>query len=134
MQFQRTLSWLFALYLILLLNLGPGLHRAGLFGFHAHRDASATSSDASTTDHSGCGCRHGMPPVEPDSELPSGQLVTDVSDCAFCKFFAQYRLTFTVSYYQALEVESDFHFFDLTQEYLLTPFVPHARGPPALVG
>ena len=82
MRFKQLAICFFTGYLVLLLNFGPSLHRAHIFGFH-HQP----NSTASRTHHSHCcsGALHS--PSTPDHS----QTVQRSHDCSFCKFFDQYH-------------------------------------------
>lgn len=117
MRQNRQKTWFLLGYLVLLLNLGPSLHRAQFFGLHSHGgscchhhgDLQTTHGHASDDhlkhshchDHAHHDCSAGSALVALQSlstqSLASSGLSdgTDAAahDCLFCKFFEHYQAT-----------------------------------------
>jgi len=116
-------------YLGLLLNLGPSLHHAPIFGLHGHSHSHSTESVC----HSCCGHSHAhhTQPAQ-DSNADSVASFSDNHDCSFCKFFDQYHVIV-----ERVETVEAFSFAEIREAVIADdPFavclVPLARGPPIL--
>ena len=131
MQLRRKLGWSFLIYLILLLNLGPGLHRAGIFGLHSHQTSESFDFGDGFELSETCGCcNHSLPLKSDDS--PSGSISKLPDECSFCQFFSKYQVTFTVSDLVLSESES---VLDSSEQLPFAPevqIIAQARGPPTV--
>lgn len=122
MQYKQAKICIFVAYLGLLINLGPSLHHADLFGFH---DGTGSCSSC-------CHCQALPHPAE-----SSENLVVDRSthghDCPFCQFFDQLHVI--------VDANETFEFSELASIISArrpingrwSTFFPVARGPPAAV-
>ncbi len=112
-------------YLVLLLNLGPAWHRAPIFGIHDH---GTVGHDAGVCS---CGHNHAGESASRESTADeAGSIDLPSCDCAVCKFFKQYNVTFHGSTVDGLKlvVHQAAHHrkIDASQPLLLH----RARGPP----
>jgi hypothetical protein len=111
-------------YLGLLLNLGPSLHHAPIFGLHGQ------DNEAGSCQHSCCGHSH-APPAQQTSNDNSVVSTNVHHDCSFCKFFDQLHVV--VVNVETIEV-SDFAFLleaIRSEQPPSVKFSPLARGPPS---
>jgi len=126
---QLTICF-FVGYLGLLLNLGPSLHHAPIFGLHSHNHSSHGTKSVC---HSCCGHSHAdYRQPEQDSNVDSVASTNDNHDCSFCKFFDQYHVI--VDRVETVEASG---FAEIREAVIaVDPFavslVPLARGPPIL--
>ena len=140
-QFLKT--WFLLVYWVLLVNLGPSLHRAHFFGLHcdhcsdscSHEDhcnadghCHASMSPEELQQHLSC-CHNSSPPVSHEASDDSGS-VNSHHDCAFCRFFGQYHVVFSVYTVEVSSVPAELCY--LQQDSLVDPVAldPIARGPP----
>jgi hypothetical protein len=113
-------------YLVLLLNLGPSLHRAHIFGLHAAQLGSSGHTSSC------CGHCHSSPShPHGHSAAEESQQAHDDHDCAFCKFFDQYHVVRSVPF--AWQSLGQMSLQDCLKPSALRAesFSPIARGPPS---
>lgn len=129
--------WFLLVYWVLLMNLGPSLHRAQFFGLHCHHCSdSCTDKGHSHSDmapeqlRQHLACCHGCHAFDSVDEVNSGKLLGD-DDCSFCRFFAQYNVVLSVFILECssapielCSAHRDWHVDSVTLD-------PLARGPPA---
>lgn len=125
MRCNRVTTWLILTYLVLLVNLGPSLHRAELFGLHGHSSIQSDDVVAPTC----CSCHHhfSRENSSPDGEVP---VVASNHDCAFCKFFDQYTVVFHA--FQFAQFKEPIHLpcFENLPSKVSYSVPTVARGPP----
>ena len=113
MRRNRLKTWFVLGYMVLLLNLGPSVHRAHFFGFHCHSHHSSCNAVSHLAFTHDC-CSHGGNVHidghgkgasdnscdhfcgDADTSTQSHQLVAGKAthdDCPLCKFFDQYNVT-----------------------------------------
>ena len=121
MQYFQSTIRLLLIYLVLLLNLGPSLHRAEFFGLHSEPGVPSSS----------CSCCHHFSHGDSESDTGHVPIVHAEHDCSFCKFFDQFHVVDTT--FQLAEFSSQ---VELLAE--IRPTIPvftvsacQARGPPA---
>ena len=112
-------TWLLIGYLVLLVNLGPSLHRAHFFNFHSL--TSAGESVAVT----GCSClAHGT--------TVDTQAVSSSHECPFCEFFDKYNVVVDAPNLGDLQTQFFLRVFDGVQAPFVDSVPMVARGPPAV--
>lgn len=136
---SKITSWFFFSYLVLLLNFGPSLHHAPIFGLHVEQNHLSNHADES---HSCCCClshlqRNTLIP-SPATEVPADvESAPDLNDpgqgqhnCVFCKFFDEYNVV--VASFDCAPIETPFSLFlSELSDGASAEFVPNvARGPP----
>ena len=137
---SKTNSWFLLGYFVLLLNFGPSLHHAPIFGLHATHPSSSAHSSCS------CGCHHHhgtsdqwelrTPIAELQTDVQANALVSaesfakDESGCAFCKFFDEFN--FVIAGLKCTDVETPLLTLASTKTASGTPsaLLVLARGPP----
>lgn len=113
-------TWFLLSYLVLLLNLGPSLHRAHFFGLH---HPAGDFADASGVNH--CCCHsHGH------HDSGAGEGIHAVHDCAFCKFFDQYNVVVLSFQFACLETPACALTLEVPEGAVSDPVPTAARGPP----
>jgi len=138
---SKFTSWFFLGYLVLLLNFGPSLHHAPIFGLHGHHHHS-NSSDFDA--HSSCCCQNHfdqetlIPSLATETPSTDLQSLADAFNnarqanhsCAFCKFFDEYNVV--VASFECDVIESPFSLFLAEHpDSASAQLVPSiARGPP----
>lgn len=134
---SKITSWFFLGYLVLLLNFGPSVHHAPIFGLHGQHSHSVDSSEA----HSCCCCHsHFGSTLIPSlaEEMPANaesvegfnNLSPAQHSCAFCKFFDEYNVV-VASFECDLNVSPFSLFLSELPDGAFAEFVPNvARGPP----
>ena len=117
-------------YLGLLLNLGPSLHHAPIFGLHGH--SHSAESPGHTCHSSCCGHAHTHTLPQQESDENSVASTSDHHDCSFCKFFDQLHVI--VECVQTLEASDFAEMREAIKpvDAFTVCFVPQARGPPVL--
>ena len=125
MQLSKLTTWFVAGYLVLLLNLGPSLHRAEFLGLHGCCDSHHSVHRVEQS----CGCcAHNAtetPPFDGDQASWSPH-----HDCSFCKFFDQFHVVIATF---MIEPEVNQSPVDTLIKPNVSPalsFQPLARGPP----
>ncbi|QEG23946.1 hypothetical protein [Mariniblastus fucicola] len=140
MRSSQFKTWFLLGYLVLLLNFGPSLHHAQIFGLHSHSHRNGSDDTASG---SSCCCHHHSGETliaslsvndtgDHDPSVASLRSVkSGVHDCAFCKFFDEYNVV--VDSFELQHVEQPiFLLASLRPSAAAAEFVPTiARGPPA---
>jgi len=119
-------------YLVLLLNFGPSLHHAPIFGLHGHHHHSKADLGIKST----CCCQNHSHKTQPKSHPvdstvdPLGSFGVDESGCAFCKFFDEYNVA--IDSFDWTHVESPISLFvSELPDGATAEVVPRtARGPP----
>jgi hypothetical protein len=149
----------FLVYLVLLLNFGPGFHRAHFFGLHSagvqsdgcchsHDDQSVFSGFHS---HSGCDasrlhqhdqttcslavsdeCSAGSAGLAVEQSSDDGSLIVPEHDCSICKFFGDYHVTLVDFDFCVSESKFFFRHFDREFDVVAATIPVVARGPPAI--
>lgn len=130
---SNTLTWLLSAYLVLLLNLGPSLHRADILGYHSQGCCASEDFTSSKANINSCHCcQHAE---SPQQTFPGQQITLEKPgqhDCPFCKFFDQYHVVLVQIELPQPTTKS----FVRTCPRLFEPnrlfLQPTARGPPAL--
>ena len=139
-----TKNWLFLIYLVLLINLGPSLHHADFFGLHCN-DACCSPTSFSESKVSSCCCctaahshgDHGSHSHGSSGESNEFQITAAVDDfgaccedCVFCKFFDQFNVV-AESFRFVLIQSPVCSLIENNQGTAFCEFVPEsARGPP----
>ena len=137
---SKLTSWLFLGYLVLLLNFGPSLHHAPIFGLHGHHHNHSGDFGA----HSSCCCQNHfhqdtlIPSLAPEAPSTDLEFSADAFNnarqtnhsCAFCKFFDEYNVV--VASFECDVIESPFSLFVAEHaDSVSAQLVPNiARGPP----
>ena len=131
MNFKKATTCLFLAYLVLFLNLGQGLHHAGIFGFHSH------GVDELARSESGCSCSHhkhqSRLPIGEDETFHVSKNTVASHDCPICDFFSHYQVTFGVWAYSVMEAREVAFCLNASQTVDISVIPPQARGPPSCV-
>lgn len=128
MRFRQHLTCLLLGYLVLLLNFGPSLHYAPIFGLHAHGHCPHSHSSCCHS-HSHNGCQAASSEIHDDQ--PANDLIDSDHDCDFCKFYDQYNVVvvefcYTQSVAAVLICDADKPHLGFA-----AILIPAARGPPS---
>jgi len=96
MKYFKPTIWLLLVYWIPLMNLGPSLHHADVFGFHS---SSCSSCCCGNHHHHGEGHdhhHHSDTCCHDHSHEPVSSVTDASSDgCQFCEFFEKYNVVFS---------------------------------------
>lgn len=156
MRCHHLKTWILLVYLVLLWNLGPSVHRAHFFGFHSHcHDASCesvschgdsndgvyvTKRDDSNSHRSDscntCGLHaHAeIENVDSDSAKQSECGTHAPHDqCSVCKFFDEFNLVVSAVEQPIDAVPCVFYQVLHTHGFHSQPLVATARGPPLFI-
>ncbi len=128
---HRSLKiYLFAGYLVLLLNLGPSLHKSHFFGLHSHEAATTESgisqSCCCTTNDDSSLPQHSREPA------PQSESVGSYHDCSLCKFFDQYNVIAYAPEFSVLKRKIQFHSIEFPHRAFSEAIAVVARGPPRI--
>lgn len=130
---SKAKTCFFLSYLVLLLNFGPSLHHAPIFGLHGHHHHAKADLGIKST----CCCQSHSHETQPKSSNsvdptvdPLGSFGVDESGCAFCKFFDEYNVV--IASFECTHVESPISLFvSELPDGATAEVVPRtARGPP----
>jgi hypothetical protein len=124
---SKLKTWFFLSYLVLLLNFGPSLHHASIFGLHGHH---ADRGDSSVESPCCCQGHSFQTRTTPHSVDPLGSFGIPDHDCAFCKFFDEYNVV--LGSFESELIESPFSLFisELPNRATAELVPSIARGPP----
>ena len=128
---SRQIRWLFSGYLILLLNLGPAMHRAHLLGFHG---GDCCSSAVVEPNQECCDCLHhacDTVPLVPNPD-DSESFQQQDEDCPFCRFFDQYSACPTAQLVHLTFGPADAIAIQSIAPVFSSNIFAAARGPPSV--
>lgn len=130
-QKKQLITWTFLAFWVLLMNLGPSLHRAHFFGFHCCGSSAHQNHGHSSAASGGCHKHNGCCHHEVDVSRVDDYQIAGNSDCAFCRFFDQYNVVLVEVYLEYASVPVNC--CDWFRGSLIDPSTldPLARGPPA---
>lgn len=133
---NKVKIWFLLSYLVLLLNFGPSLHHAPIFGLHGLHTAHAHAD--SGHQHSCCCHSHSHSHQNhadsheadsPESD-PFGRFANDDLDCAFCKFFDEYNVVITTIEWTDVASPISLFISELSDKATADVVPRTARGPP----
>lgn len=131
---KKVKIWFLLSYLVLLLNFGPSLHHAPIFGLHGLHTAHAQADSG----HQHACCCHSHCHKSPSDSLEAdslesdtlGRFVQDDHDCAFCKFFDEYNVVITTIAWTDAESPVSLFISELSDKATADVVPRTARGPP----
>jgi len=131
---RKVKIWFLLSYLVLLLNFGPSLHHAPIFGLHGLHNAHAHVE--SGHQHACCCHTHGHDnqthwhESDPQESDPLGSFDQDDLDCAFCKFFDEYNVVVTSITWTDVDSPISLFIAELSDKATADVVPRTARGPP----
>lgn len=97
---SKAKTWVLLGYLVLLLNFGPSLHHAPIFGLHGHVHRVSDQAPSSCCCHSHAHQQTLIPSLSAELSTASFDAAGDVQpvghECSFCKFFDEYNVVVTL--------------------------------------
>lgn len=122
-QFANPFRWFLAGYLVLLLNVGPSLHRSHVLDYHDD-----TCCVVPQVEDDCCGCQSHF---DESNELLAESSVEKTCDCPFCKFFDQFHVVPALPPEEIFVRANRMEVFVGSTATSLLFVQPHARGPPS---
>jgi hypothetical protein len=128
--------WFLLGYFALLVNLGPSLHHADLFGLHSHASDNTNADMENDAAVSCCCCQHHSAAQNEGPSETTGSAGFDVDtachDCAFCEFFKHFNAFDHSFEFEERETHAQAVSFDNDSSVDDEPIASTARGPPSI--
>ena len=138
MKYLTPTTWVLLVYWIPLMNLGPSLHHADIFGLHS--SSCSTGCCGHHHGHSHSHHHHGECQDQANTccqnHAPGsvGLYAGDTSDgCLFCEFFEKYNVAFSCFHFSDPAALADYSFALLDIFVSQDLVAATARGPPASI-
>ena len=127
---SKVKTWFFLSYLVLLLNFGPSLHHAPIFGLHGLHNHSIADSASSAC----CSCNshsHSSPTQSHSVDL-LGSFSPEDGGCALCKFFDEYNVVGVAIEFAVAETPVSLMVAEICDVATADVVAVSARGPPSV--